>query len=68
MGWRNLHKLEDILPGDKRLSGTDAAIVTVAMLYEQLETAETEQIHKSIIELESAIDAEDHEALGNAIA
>jgi hypothetical protein len=56
------------LPGDKRLSGTDAAIVKVAMLHEQLETAEAEQIHKLTIEHESAIDAKDSEALGNAIA
>ena len=68
MGWRNLHKLEDILPRDKRLSGTDTTIVKVAMLHEQLETAEAEQIHKLTIEHESAIDAKDSEALGNAIA
>jgi len=58
------------LPGDKRLSGTDATIVKVAMLYEhwQLEIAEAEQIHKLTIEHESAIDAKDREALGIAIA
>jgi hypothetical protein len=55
------------LPGDKRLSGTDAATVKVAMLYEH-KTVEIEQFHELTIKHESAIDAEDHEALGNAIA
>jgi hypothetical protein len=54
------------LPGDKRLSGTDVAIVKVAMLYEQ--TAEAEQIYKSAIEHESLFYAKGHEALRNAIA
>jgi len=54
----------DILPGDKRLFGTDAAIVKVAMLYEH-NTAEVERFHESIIGHTSAID---DEGLRNAIA
>ena len=67
---RDLHK--DILPGNNRGSGTDVAIVKVAMLHEQTSEAYhsergcAEEAHKLAIEYESVIDAKDREA--NAIA
>jgi hypothetical protein len=70
---KGLHK--GIFPGNKRGSGTDVAIIKVAMLYEQTSEAHhsergyaEEEAHKLAIECESVIDAKDREAIENAIA